>query len=192
MTEERDQDHPVSETDAAEPIVDPNANPVAGEPAGEIDADGDGVIDDADPHPISNDPNAVSVDASEASPEDGEHVAGAVPCERADRRNRDMPKTPAPKPKADAGLKPQRSATKAGKGPKKSTYNPGKTPPKPIELKDHSPWYIPWIGTSLIVLSLIILVVNYVLRGLPPFYNNWIWICFIGMTADLIVLSKWK
>ena len=49
----------------------------------------------------------------------------------------------APKPKADAGLKPQRSATKAGKGPKKSTYNPGKTPPKPIELKDHSPWYIP-------------------------------------------------
>ncbi len=107
-------------------------------------------------------------------------------------RDRDEVKRPTPKPKADAGLKPHKSATKAGKGKKKVHYNPGKTPPKPIELKDHSPWYIPWIGTTLIVVSLILLVINYVVRGLPPFYNGWLIVSFIGMTLGLIVLSRWK
>lgn len=111
-----------------------------------------------------------------------------------DRRDGDTANKPAPTPKADAGLKPQRSATKAGKGKagKKSTYNPGKTPPKPIELKDHSPWYIPWLGTGLIVIFLLILIAYYLLGGLPPFNSWWIVICFVGMTAGLIVLSRWK
>lgn len=175
MTEEHDQDNLEHSPAVAEPIVDAEANPVEGEPAGEIDADADGVVDDHDPHPIANDPAVAKAETAE---------------ERRERRAKDEDKKPAPKPKADAGLKPQRSATKAGK--KKSTYNPGKTPPKPIELKDHSPWYIPWIGTGLIIISLIVLVLNYVFRGLPPLDNWWIPVCFVGMTAGLIVLSRWK
>lgn len=133
------------------------------------------------------------VDA-DAKPGEGEAAEADAADAPRERRAKNEDKTPAPKPKADAGLKPQRSATKAGKGKgaKKSTYNPGKTPPKPIELKDHSPWYIPWIGTGLIIISLIVLVLNYVLRGLPPFDNWWIPICFVGMTLGLIVLSRWK
>lgn len=129
-------------------------------------------------------------DNLEHDPATAKTADGEAPRER---RAKDDDKSQAPKPKADAGLKPQRSATKAGKAKgTKSTYNPGKTPPKPIELKDHSPWYIPWIGTGMIIVSLLILVLNYVLRGLPPFGDNWIWICFGGMVVGLIVLSRWK
>lgn len=175
MTEEHDQDNLEHDPAVAEPSVDTEANPAVGE----IDADADGVIDDPDPHPIANDPAVAKAESAE---------------ERRERRAKDEERKPAPKPKADAGLKPQRSATKAGKSKSsnKSTYNPGKTPPKPIELKDHSPWYIPWIGTGLIVVCLILLVLNYVLRGLPPLNNWWIPICFGGMTGGLIVLSRWK
>lgn len=95
-------------------------------------------------------------------------------------------------PKPEAGIKPHKSATKAGRSKKKSHYNPGKTPPKPIEMKDHSPWWIPWLGTSMIVIALILLVLSYTIGNLPPFGSYWVFVCFGIMTLGLIVLSRWK
>lgn len=165
--------------------------------AAELDTnDGESAQDDA---AVSDEPEA-SDESAEAS-KSAEATTGDIDestmdatneVKERDRRAKDEEKRPAPKPRADAGLKPHKSATKAGKGKKRVHYNPGKTPPKPIELKDHSPWYIPWIGTGLIVLSLIVLVINYVLNGLPPFYYGWIAVCFVGMTIGLVVLSRWK
>jgi len=69
---------------------------------------------------------------------------------------------------------------------KRSTYTPPKPPrPKP------SPRWVPVVGLSLIGLGSLILILMYLIPGLPGGNINLI-IGFILMAGGLVTLSRWR
>jgi len=69
---------------------------------------------------------------------------------------------------------------------KRSTYIPPKPPrPKP------SPQWVPVLGMSLIGLGSLILILMYLIPGLPGGNLNLI-IGFIVMAGGLVTLSRWR
>lgn len=69
---------------------------------------------------------------------------------------------------------------------KRDTYTP---PPKPRPKP--SPRWVPIVGTSLIVVGLVIILVNYIFPGVVPIGNWSIVLGFVLMAAGLAVLSQW-
>ena len=70
---------------------------------------------------------------------------------------------------------------------KRSTYIPPK-PPKPKP----SPRWVPWLGLTLIILGIVLILVNYNIEGLLP---TGVWTLVIGlvlMGGGLGVLSRWR
>ena len=70
---------------------------------------------------------------------------------------------------------------------KRSTYIPPK-PPKPKP----SPRWVPWLGLTLIILGIALILVNYNIEGLLP---TGVWTLVIGlvlMGGGLGVLSRWR
>ena len=70
---------------------------------------------------------------------------------------------------------------------KRSTYIPPK-PPKPKP----SPRWVPWLGLTLIILGIVLILVNYNIEGLLP---TGVWTLVIGlvlMGGELGVLSRWR
>lgn len=70
---------------------------------------------------------------------------------------------------------------------KSRSHSPGPTPPKPKP----SPRWLPAVGLGLIGLGLLIVLLNYLIAGLPGGNMNLV-LGFVLMTAGLVVLSRWR
>ncbi len=70
---------------------------------------------------------------------------------------------------------------------KRSTY----IPPKPSK-PPPSPRWVPITGTALIVGGLALILLNYILNGIPLLGNWSIIVGFVLMAGGLVVLSRWR